>query len=479
MAVVCGAPFLASLDLFVVNVAFPDIGVSLPTASLADLSWVLNAYAIVYAALLVPMGRWADRIGHKRVFVIGLITFTLASAAAATSTSLWWLVGLRVVQALGASAVIPSSLGLLLHAVAPEKRVIAVKLWGAVSAIAAAAGPVVGGLLVELSWRWVFLINVPLGVLLVWAALRVLDGYRAEDADPDLDLSGAVLLALGVGAVTLGLVQGPRWGWGSLAGIVTVAVAVVCLGGFGINNGLKSRPLLPPAMLRIRSFAWSNLTMVAFGATFGAGLLILVLWLQDVWGYSAIQAGLAIAPGPLVVPFAAVAAQQLTERVAPGWLAALGCLLYGVGNVLILVSVDPQAQNYAAAVLPGWMIAGLGVGLALPIILSSATAELPETQSATGSAVVNMARQLGIALGIAVLVALLGDTSGVSAVGGFTAGWWTIVAIAALAAVTSPAMSPRQSEQATIAKGAAFSGPPRADGVSRRQKESREHRPVE
>ena len=167
---------MASLDLFVVNVAFDEIGRDLGTASVSDLSWVLNAYAVAYAAFLVPFGRLADRHGRKAMFLVGLGTFTLASAACAAAPGVWWLVAARTVQAIGAAALTPASLGLLLTAVAPQRRAAAVRIWAASGAVAAAFGPVVGGVLVQVSWHWAFLVDVPIGVLaLVTAALRVPD----------------------------------------------------------------------------------------------------------------------------------------------------------------------------------------------------------------------------------------------------------------------------------------------------------------
>ena len=223
LATLSGAAFMASLDVFIVNVAFPDIGHDFNGASLANLSWILNGYTIVYAALLVPLGRLADRYGRKAGFVGGLALFTAASAACAFSTGLWMLVAFRVLQAVGAAALTPTSLGLLLTSTPPERRVRAVRIWAASGALAAAIGPVVGGVLVQASWRWVFLVNLPVGVVAVIAAVRSVPDSRDESITRTPDLLGAAMLAAAIGAVSLGLVRGSDWGWGSATTIATFA----------------------------------------------------------------------------------------------------------------------------------------------------------------------------------------------------------------------------------------------------------------
>jgi EmrB/QacA subfamily drug resistance transporter len=440
LAVLCGAPFLAGLDLFVVNVAFNRIGTSFPGHSLADLSWILNGYAIVYAALLIPLGRWADLVGNKRGFVLGLSLFTVASLAAAAAPNLPVLIACRLLQALGAAALTPTSLGLLLHAVPGERRAMSVRIWAASSAIASALGPVIGGLLVELSWRWIFLINVPIGAVLVWLALRQVPDYRADHAERELDLVGVGLLTVGIGSLALSLVQGNSWGWrtpGTVAGFV---IAVVALVGFAWNNARHRSPLIDPALLRVRSFAWANAAALLFSASFAAGLLASILWMQDVWGYSALKTGFAVSPGPLMVPLFALGGQALTRRVSPGTLIAIGSALWAAGTLLVLTLAGPK-PHYAAELLPGWIICGIGVGLALPTILASATAALPPARSATGSAVVSMTRQVGMVIGISALVAVLGSPVGYR---DFYRVWWVVAAVALAAAVTALNLSPRR-----------------------------------
>ncbi|MFC9789043.1 MFS transporter [Rhodococcus sp. NPDC127528] len=445
LAVLSGASFLASLDLFVVNVAFADMAASYPGHTLGQLSWVLNGYAIVYAALLVPLGRWSDRIGRKRGFVAGLALFTAASAACAVSPTLWLLVVCRLLQAVGAAALTPASLGLVISAVPEAARAGAVRIWAATGAAAAALGPVIGGLLVEASWRWVFLINIPIGLAFLAAAGRVVPDVRPAADRTGLDLLGAALLTIGIGALALGLVQGPDWGWSDAPVLAAFAVAVAAAAAFWRRNSRHRDPLLEPALLRVRTFAWSNAAALLFSAAFAAGLLANILWLQQVWGYSAMLTGLAIAPGPLLVPAFAAVGQALSRRLPPGTITAAGCALWALGTVAVLVSVGPE-PSYATQMLPGWLLAGAGVGLALPTILSAATADLPADRSATGSAVVNMTRQIGAVLGVSMVVAVLtlvrpADEAPTSAA--FEHTWWVIAAVAAGAAVVAVGMNRR------------------------------------
>jgi EmrB/QacA subfamily drug resistance transporter len=437
------AAFMASLDLFIVNVAFDDIQHSFAGSTLTDLSWVLNGYAILFAALLVPLGRLADRFGRKAGFLLGLTVFTLASLACALSPGLWWLVAFRGVQAVGAAALVPTSLGLLLTATPAAGRVKAVRIWAATGALAAGVGPVVGGLLVSASWHWVFLVNLPIGLIALVAAWRVVPESRDRGVTGLPDLLGAGLIAIAVGALAMSLVKGPDWGWsaaGTLAGFV---VAVVSTALFSLRSRSHPSPVIEPSLLRVRAFAWSNLTTVIFSAAFALNLLASILWVQQVWGYSALRTGLAIAPGPLLVPVFAAIAQSVAHRVPVGRIAALGIVLCGISSLILIFSLGAEPA-YATQFLPAWLIGGAGVGFTLPTLLSAATADLPAAQAATGSAVVNMARQLGSVLGVSALVALLGSPHGFAeAHAGFQHAWWFAVACAVLATPAAFGMTPR------------------------------------
>lgn len=460
LPVLCVAASMATLDLFIVNVAFDDIGRTFQGSSLARLSWVLNAYAILYAALLVPLGRLADRFGQKTGFLAGLALFTAGSAACAASPGLWWLVAFRGLQAVGAAALTPTSLGLLITATPAERRSRAVRIWAAAGGLAAAAGPVAGGLLVQESWRWVFLVNVPIGLLLLLAAAWVLPDTRHDRAAAPPDLFGGLLAVVAIGALALGLVQGPAWGWGGARVIGGFLVAVAGGAAFWWRSLRHASPVVEPALLRVRTFAWANATALAFNAAFAAGLLANVLWLQDVWHYSALRTGLAVTPGPLMVPIFAGIGHRLTRRFGAGRTAAAGSVLFAVGTVLLLCTLG-ERPRYVAEALPGWLIIGVAVGLALPTMLSAATVELPAARAATGSAVVNMSRQIGAVLGVSVLIALVGTAHGYPAVHAvFVDARWAIAGGALLAALASVRMTPRRTPPAADA-----SGPRPGDGT--------------
>lgn len=433
-AIVSVGVFVASLDLFIVNIAFPDIQRDFDGTLLASLSWVLNAYAIVFAALLVPAGRWADRTGRKRAFLFGLALFTAASAACAAAPSVGVLIAARVVQAAGAAILTPSSLGLLLPEFPPEKRGLAIGLWAAVGGTAAAAGPVIGGLLVELSWRWVFLVNVPVGLAAIAAGARVLREVR--DPDPARpDLLGAGVLTAAVATLIAAIVEGPDWGWGDARVVGLFAAALAFAVVFAARSARHPVPVVEPALLRVRAFAFSQVAGVFFFVAFSAMLLGSVLWLTQVWGQSAIGAGLKIAPGPATAALFAVAGGVLSGRVGPRLVGAVGSALFALGGVWWATHLGVEV-HYAADYLPGMLIGGAGVGLVNPSLAGAATAQLPPTRLATGSAVLTMSRQIGSALGVAVLVAVLGTPSGPGVVDAFQDAWWVMVGAASLSALS-------------------------------------------
>ena len=451
LAVLSIAAFMASLDVFIVNVAFDSIGADFSGTSLSELSWVLNAYAVVFAALLVPAGRLADRYGRRAGFVLGLAVFTAASAACAASNGIWELVAFRGVQAVGAALLTPASLGLVLASSAPEHRARSVKIWAASGAVAAALGPVFGGLLVEANWRWVFLVNVPVGVVAIAGALRWAPRSRDESVTTLPDLLGAALLAISVGVLSLALVKGPDWGWGAGRTDLAWAVAVASFVLFVAQSRRHPSPVVSPALLRVRAFAWSNVTALLFAIAFAAALLSMVLYLQQVWHYSPIRTGLAVAPGPMMVPVVAALAHRLAARVPIGVVVAAGCLALGGGSLMIAASVGRE-PSYASALLPGWLVGGIGVGLALPSILSAATSDLPPAQAATGSGVVSMNRQIGTAIGVSLVVAVLGTPLGYAAAHtAFRHSWEALAAVTVLAAIAALGMTPRGSARAAVA----------------------------
>jgi EmrB/QacA subfamily drug resistance transporter len=433
--VLCLGAFMGGLDLFIVNVAFPDLARDFQGTELSTLSWVLNAYTIVFAALLVPAGRWADAFGRKRVFLTGLALFVAASAACAAAPSVGALIALRVVQAAGAALLLPASLALLLPEFPPEKRSIAVAIWAASSAVAAAAGPPIGGLLVELSWHWVFIVNVPVGLAALLVGARVLK----EAHDPSTlrpDELGAGLLAVGVGALVGGIVQGPEWGWTDGRVVAAFALAAALLAAVAARSVRHPAPIVEPALLRVRAFGVATGAATLFFAGFGAMLLTSVLALTGPWHESVLTAGLMLAPGPAMAAVCSVPGARLAQRIGMSAVGVLGTLLFVTAGIWWLARLGPQL-DYAGAFLPGMLVGGAGVGLVIPTITAAAAAALPATRFATGTAVVTMGRQLGLAVGVAVLVALLGTPRSIE---DFEAAWAFIAVTGALSGIAFAAL---------------------------------------
>src|SRR3954453_19386234 len=359
LAVVSIAVFMSSLDLFIVNIAFPDIRSDFPGTSLAGLSWILNAYAIVFAALLVPAGRSADRLGRRRSLLAGVALFTIASALSAAAPSVELLVAARVLQAVGAAAVFPTSLALVLPEFPPDERRTAVAVWAAGGGVAAAAGPPVGGLLVQGGWQLVFLVNVPIGIALLVVAARVLREQREDAGAPRPDLLGALLLTASIATLTLGIVKAPDWGWGSGRVIGLIVAAVVIGSLFWARSHSHPTPGVEPELVRNRTFALANTAGLLFFMGFGAMLLSSVLFLTGVWHESVLRAGLQIAPGPTMAAIFAVVAGGLGPRYGERLLGALGGLLFAAGGAWWIARGGGQPPS-AGAFRPGRVCAGGG-----------------------------------------------------------------------------------------------------------------------
>ena len=304
--------------------------------------------------------------------------------------------------------------------------------WAAVGGAAAAAGPTVGGLLVELDWRWVFLVNVPVGIATLAIAARALAERREQQGTPWPDMAGAALLAVGIAALSLGIVKGSDWGWDSARVLGSFAAAALLIAAFVLRSARHRAPIIELPMLRVRSFAFANVGALLFFAAFSAMLLAGVLFLTTVWHYSVLEAGLRLSPGPLFAALFAFPAGKLSDRFGQRAVGVPGTLLFALGAAWWVWQVGP-ARDYAGELLPGMVLTGIGVGLTIPALSSAAAASLPPQRFATGTAVLTMSRQIGAVLGVAILIAILGDRPGVGGVGAFQDGW-TFVALASAAA---------------------------------------------
>jgi EmrB/QacA subfamily drug resistance transporter len=397
LAVLATVAFMAQLDLFIVNIAVPAMARSFHGASLSDLSWVLNAYAIVFGALLVPAGRLADHYGRRRFLLGGVVVFTSGSILCALAPSLEVLVAGRVVQALGAAAIVPTSLGLLLPVFPVRQHNLVVGAWAGVAAVAASSGAPLGGLLVAVSWRWIFLVNVPFGLFTVLLGLRVLPEVRAHAGSRLPDAVSMISLLVAVTLLILGTVEGPSWGWGSprIIGLLVTAALAAAL----TARRAYTRPnaVIEASLFESHEFATATLALFLWFVAFAVFLLISVLYLQDLWHWSALKTGLAIAPGPMTSALFAINSGRITGRFGR---------------------------------------------------------TLPAHRATTGSAVLNMARQVGSAVGVAGLVALLA-TGHPDRLSLFDRGWLFELVAATTAALLIVGRSLRRRSREAVAEAAA------------------------
>jgi EmrB/QacA subfamily drug resistance transporter len=404
--------FMSSLDLFIVNIAFPSISMHFDGASLSSLSWILSGYAIVFAALLVPAGRWADAFGRKRVFLLGLAVFVAASAGCAFAPSVGVLIATRVIQAAGGALMLPTSLGLMLPEFAAEERHVAIGVWAATGGIAAAAGPPLGGLLVQADWRLVFLVNVPVGLAGLGFGLRTLV-ERREPNPARPDVLGAVALIVAIGSLVVAIVKGQEWGWSSPAILALLAATAVLLPAIWRRSEHQAAPIVEPEMLRVRSFGLAVGASLLFFAGFGAMLLSGVLFLTGVWHESVLTAGLMLFAGPAMATVCSVPSARLGARVGYRIPGCVGAVMFAAASVWWITQTGDRPA-YFSEYLPGQLIGGIGVGLVIPTLTGAGASSLAPERFATGAAVLTMGRQIGAALGVATLVAVLG-TAGASA----------------------------------------------------------------
>jgi EmrB/QacA subfamily drug resistance transporter len=353
--IVCAGVFMSSLDLFIVNIAFPSIERDFAGPSLSSLSWVVSGYSIVFAALLVPAGRWADAFGRKRAFLLGLAVFVAASAACAAAPSVGLLVAARVVQAAGGAMMLPTSLGLILPEFEPSERHAAIGVWAATGAVAAATGPPLGGVLVQADWRLVFLVNIPVGLAGLVAGSRVL-AERREQGALSPDLAGAVAFVAAIGALVLAIVKGQDWGWGSASVIGLVAFSVVLLAAIWRRSLGHRSPLIDPAMMRVRSFSLAVTASIVFFAGFAAMLLNGVLFLTTVWHESVLTTGLMLFPGPFMASVFSIPSARLGARVGYRLPGIVGAVMFAGASAWWILRVH-GTPAYASEYLPGMLSA--------------------------------------------------------------------------------------------------------------------------
>ncbi|MFI7464889.1 MFS transporter [Nonomuraea sp. NPDC049646] len=433
VALVCLAQFMMVLDVSIVNVALPAMESDLRMGA-EGLQWVVNGYLLTFAGFLLLGGRAADLYGRRRTFVAGLAVFAAAGLAGGLATTPELLIAARACQGLGAAVVAPATLTILTTTIpAGPARARAVATWGAVGAAGGAAGSLVGGLLTEhLSWRWILLINAPIGVVAVVAALRLLAESRDAGARR-LDLTGAITVTAGLSALELGMLQTPAYGWGSARALVPMGVGVLALAAFVLVQARFARaPLMPLRIFRARSVSGALLVQFLLGAAGFALWYFLSLHMQQVLRYSALQAGLAFLPHTLAVVVAAKATPWLAGRVGLRPLLAAGALVSAAGFAW-QAAVTPESGLLVGIVLPGVLVTG-GLGLTSAPIALTATAGAAPGEAGLVSGVLNSARQVGGSLGLAALTALAAAPAGAPD-SGYALAFWACAGVVTAGAV--------------------------------------------
>lgn len=406
LAVAVGAAFIAFLDLSVVNIAFPTIAETYPDTATSTLTWIVSGYAIAFAALLTPAGRLADVLGRRRLFVLALAGFALTSLLCGLAPGADWLIAGRVLQGATAAFMVPAALGLVL-AVTPRAKIgAAIGAWSAAGGFAAVVGPAIGGALVEsLGWRWVFLVNVPIALILIVPGLRL----PAQNPDRDSALPdpvGTLAVALGLGAVVAAVTEGQSWGWtapGTLAALLGgTALVVFAL----VRSRRHPDPAVAVSLWRDRRFALANAGSFLFGATMFAWLLAGPMFLDALWGYSVLASAAALTVGAVASMITAVLTGRITTPGGQRAAGVVGALMYTAA--LAWMSTDafgPEPALWSAWV-PAGLLGGGGIGVVVTVLGTAAASAVPPQQFAAGIGMNLTARQVGGALGVAVLAAV-------------------------------------------------------------------------
>jgi EmrB/QacA subfamily drug resistance transporter len=402
----CLAQFMVILDVSVVNVALPSMKHALDFTE-DGLQWVLNAYTVTFAGFLLLGGRAADLLGRRRVFVFGLVLFSLASLAAGLADSRAILIGARLVQGLGGAVIAPASLSILTSTFTePKERHRAVGIWGAMGGAGAAAGVLFGGVIVDvLSWRWIFFINLPVGLITAFLAQRMLLEGRNAGVGRNFDLAGALAATLGLSALVYGIVRTDSSGWGDATTLLSIGVGVALLATFLLLEGrIAKAPLMPLQLFRSRQLSAANVVIALLGAATFPMWFFLTLYLQDVLGYSPIKTGLVFLPMTLAIVVGSTIASRITLRVGPKRLLIGGMLSLTVG-LATLTGIGAHGDYAGELLVPG-LLASFGLAFAFVPAVICANAGVEAHQAGLASAVANTARLFGGALGLAVLAAI-------------------------------------------------------------------------
>ncbi|GAB3400002.1 efflux MFS transporter permease [Flindersiella endophytica] len=409
LSALCLGFFMILLDTTIVNVAIPRMIEDLQ-ASLSDIIWVNSVYLLTYATPLLVSGRLGDRFGPRRIFLLGLVLFTLSSLACGLSNSVEALIAARAVQGLGAAAMTPQTMAFITHLFPPSKRGAPMGMWGAVAGVATITGPLLGGVLVDgLGWEWIFFVNVPVGVIAVVMTLALVPNWRPAHAHK-FDPLGIFLFCVGLCALVFGLQEGQRFDWGSVWGPVTIPMLI---GGGAVLLVLfvlwqrvnRAEPLLPLQIFRHWNFSLSNIAGLCVGFAMVGSFLPLTIYLQDVLGLTPIRAGLLTAPMSLLSGIVAPFAGRLSDRINGKWVAAAGFTLYATGIAVIAWQVS--ATTSPTSLIPALLVCGVGVGCLFSPLANLATFGLEPRLIGAGAGIFNTSRQVGSVFGSAAIGVLL------------------------------------------------------------------------
>jgi EmrB/QacA subfamily drug resistance transporter len=431
LAAVSFGLFMIMLDNTVVNVALPSIQEDLAT-DLSALQWIVTGYALSFAALMLIGGKLADAYGRRLIFVVGIVVFTAASLWCGLADSGDMLIAARVVQGIGAALMNPATLSIIAATFPPKQRGMAIGIWAGVSALALAIGPLVGGLLTQhLSWHWIFFVNVPVGAIAI-AASYLLITESKDDTHVSLDLPGLATSALGLFALTYGLIEANAFGWTSGRILGSFTVAVVSLAAFVVIERRRRAPMLDLSLFRSGTYAGANVAMLLVALAMFGVFFFVSLYMQNVLGYSAVQTGAAFLPMTVVIILIAPIAGKLSDRRGSRGLMTTGMVLLGVQLLyLSQLGIDADFWN----LLPGFVIGGLGMGLVMTPTAAAATRAVPVEKSGVGSAVLNAMRQVGGSVGIALMGAIVAhEAAGRRSIEGFMDGFESALLVAALIA---------------------------------------------
>ena len=437
---------LSALDTSMMFVAYPSIRSHFDNSPLSVVSWVLTAYQIVVAALLIPAGRLADRFGRRKVFLFSLASYTVGSLLSAVAPNVAWLIAARVVAALGGALLTPTALAIIMSMFPAHRRAWAIGVWATISGTIATLGPTIGALLVTYaSWRWTFLVNVPVGITSMLLARRMIDESKAEDSGPLPDPLGVVLVAVGLGSLSFAIVKSNAWGWTGSKTLTMFALAVAVLAIVARRCVTHRSPVVDPLLFRSPMFRFAALAGLGVGMTFFGGYYLFVQFLTLGWRYSIIQAGLLLIPMTLASSVVGVPAGKLMDRYGNRALMVPAMFIFVVAMIYLGVWLDDSRS-----IVRVWLPVALGVGITNAVFLpgcnSAGARGVPEDMLGTAAGVIQTLIRVGGALGTSLSIALVGDFRRGDSVTDLHPTFLALAGAGVIAALAATPLAPKRSE---------------------------------